>query len=173
MERIPTGYLSVPIRRCPRCGRGIGCPDCVRPHRQSRSFTCNRSAVQYNALTKEWIGMYHIRGHQRYLAPLLTSLLAAGISQAMSEEMTTSSWQKNPLPLWLIPPPLPRTRWMQTRASIPTRVPHEGRAHQKTARTYQQMCEPIWSSDPQSLSLLQSSKPRWRPDAVTLRSRQR
>lgn len=71
--------------RCLRCGRGIGCPDCVRPHMQSRSFICNRSAVQYNALMKEWIGMYKFRGHERY-APLLTALIIQAF-QAMSEEL--------------------------------------------------------------------------------------
>lgn len=71
--------------RCLRCGRGIGCPDCVRPHMQNRSFICNRSAVQYNALMKEWIGMYKFRGHERY-APLLTALIIQAF-QAMSEEL--------------------------------------------------------------------------------------
>lgn len=71
--------------RCLRCGRGIGCPDCVRPHIQNRSYILNRSAVQYNALMKEWIGMYKFRGHERY-APLLTSLLIQAF-QAMSEEL--------------------------------------------------------------------------------------
>ncbi|RAI98892.1 putative amidophosphoribosyltransferase [Paenibacillus pabuli] len=71
--------------RCLRCGRGIGCPDCVRSHMQNRSFICNRSAVQYNALMKEWIGMYKFRGHERY-APLLTALVIQAF-QAMSEEL--------------------------------------------------------------------------------------
>ncbi|MEC0129090.1 ComF family protein [Paenibacillus pabuli] len=51
---------------------------------QNRSFICNRSAVQYNALMKEWIGMYKFRGHERY-APLLTVLIVQAF-QAMSEE---------------------------------------------------------------------------------------
>ncbi|WP_256336407.1 ComF family protein [Paenibacillus sp. OK060] len=51
---------------------------------QNRSFVCNRSAVQYNALMKEWIGMYKFRGHERY-APLLTALTVQAF-QAMSEE---------------------------------------------------------------------------------------
>ncbi|PYY29562.1 Amidophosphoribosyltransferase-like protein [Paenibacillus illinoisensis] len=72
--------------RCLRCGRAIGCPDCIRPHMANRSFICNRSAVQYNALIKEWIGMYKFRGHERY-APLLTSLLIQAF-QAMSEELS-------------------------------------------------------------------------------------
>ena len=25
--------------RCQRCGRGVGCPDCVRPHMQNRSLS--------------------------------------------------------------------------------------------------------------------------------------
>jgi predicted amidophosphoribosyltransferase len=52
---------------------------------QNRSFICNRSAVQYNALMKEWIGMYKFRGHERY-APLLTALIIQAF-QAMSEEL--------------------------------------------------------------------------------------
>ncbi|WP_339257661.1 ComF family protein [Paenibacillus sp. FSL R5-0713] len=70
--------------RCLRCGRGVGCPDCARPHMQNRSFILNRSAVQYTPLMKEWIGMYKFRGHERY-APLLTALLIQAF-QAMSEE---------------------------------------------------------------------------------------
>lgn len=74
--------------RCLRCGRGVGCPDCARPHMQNRSFISNRSAVQYNALMREWIGMYKFRGHERY-APLLTALLIQAF-QAMSEERNSA-----------------------------------------------------------------------------------
>ncbi|PQP84578.1 ComF family protein [Paenibacillus sp. PCH8] len=74
--------------RCLRCGRGVGCPDCARLHMQNRSFICNRSAVHYNALMKDWIGMYKFRGHERY-APLLTALLIQAF-QAMSDERTAA-----------------------------------------------------------------------------------
>ncbi|APO47965.1 hypothetical protein BS614_00035 [Paenibacillus xylanexedens] len=61
---------------------------------QNRSFIANRSAVQYNALMREWIGMYKFRGHERY-APLLTALLIQAF-QAMSEERN-SALAKEPL----------------------------------------------------------------------------
>jgi len=83
--------------RCLRCGRGIGCPDCVRPHMQNRSFIFNRSAVQYNALMKEWIGMYKFRGHERY-APLLTALMIQAF-QAMNEELNPVLAKETPAPV--------------------------------------------------------------------------
>lgn len=83
--------------RCLRCGRGVGCPDCARPHMQNRSFISNRSAVQYNPLMKEWIGMYKFRGHERY-APLLTALLIQAF-QAMGEEQNSASAKEPPAPV--------------------------------------------------------------------------
>lgn len=83
--------------RCLRCGRGVGCPDCARPHMQNRSFISNRSAVQYNALMKEWIGMYKFRGHERY-APLLTALLIQAF-QAMSDERNATLAKEPPAPV--------------------------------------------------------------------------
>lgn len=83
--------------RCLRCGRGVGCPDCARPHMQNRSFISNRSAVQYNPLMKEWIGMYKFRGHERY-APLLTVLLIQAF-QAMSEEQNSALAKEPPAPV--------------------------------------------------------------------------
>ncbi|WP_434749183.1 ComF family protein [Paenibacillus amylolyticus] len=84
--------------RCQRCGRSVGCPDCVRPHMQNRSFFCNRSAVQYNDLMKDWISLYKFRGHERY-APLLTALLIQAF-QAMSEELTSICEKETRKPLW-------------------------------------------------------------------------
>ncbi|MEI2283214.1 ComF family protein [Paenibacillus polysaccharolyticus] len=84
--------------RCQRCGRGVGCPDCVRPHMQNRSFFCNRSAVQYNDLMKEWISMYKFRGYELY-APLLTAMLTQAF-QAMSEELTLICGKETEKPLW-------------------------------------------------------------------------
>lgn len=83
--------------RCLRCGRGVGCPDCARPHMQNRSFILNRSAVQYNTLMKEWIGMYKFRGHERY-APLLTALLIQAF-QAMKEEQNSALAKEPPAPV--------------------------------------------------------------------------
>ncbi|MCW3795522.1 ComF family protein [Paenibacillus sp. LS1] len=83
--------------RCLRCGRGVGCPDCVRPHMHNRSFISNRSAVQYNTLMKEWIGMYKFRGHERY-APLLTALMIQAF-QAMSDERNYALAKEPPAPV--------------------------------------------------------------------------
>lgn len=83
--------------RCLRCGRGVGCPDCARPHMQNRSFVSNRSAVQYNTIMKEWISMYKFRGHERY-APLLTALLIRAF-QAMSEEQNSALAKEPPAPV--------------------------------------------------------------------------
>lgn len=83
--------------RCLRCGRGVGCPDCARPHMQNRSFIANRSAVQYNTLMREWIGMYKFRGHERY-APLLTALMIQAF-QAMREEQNSALAKEPPAPV--------------------------------------------------------------------------
>lgn len=150
--------------RCLRCGRAIGCPDCIRPHMANRSFICNRSAVQYNALMKEWIGMYKFRGHERY-APLLTSILIQAF-QAMSEELSLvaaketqasvaySATSASPPVDASLHPPSPR-------ASTYARVQSPG-AHASTAvRANPQ------AATRQPKSLLPSPKPRWRPDVVT------
>lgn len=150
--------------RCLCCGRAIGCPDCIRPHMTNRSFICNRSAVQYNALMKEWIGMYKFRGHERY-APLLTSLLIQAF-QAMSEELSLvaaketqasvaySTTSASPPVDASLHPPSPR-------ASTYAHVQPPG-AHASTAvRANPQ------AATRQPKSLLQTPKPRWRPDAVT------
>ncbi|WJH27474.1 hypothetical protein N6H13_19655 [Paenibacillus sp. CC-CFT742] len=130
----------------------------------NRSFICNRSAVQYNALMKEWIGMYKFRGHERY-APLLTSILIQAF-QAMSEELSLvaaketqasvaySATSASPPVDASLHPPSPR-------ASTYARVQPPG-AHASTAV----------HADPQAAtrqpkSLLPNPKPRWRPDAVT------
>lgn len=84
--------------RCHRCGRGVGCPDCVRAHMQNRSFVCNRSAVQYNDLMKDWISLYKFRGHERY-ATLLTALLIQAF-QAMSDELTSIFEKETREPPW-------------------------------------------------------------------------
>lgn len=150
--------------RCLRCGRAIGCPDCIRPHMNNRSFICNRSAVQYNVLMKEWIGMYKFRGHERY-APLLTSILIQAF-QAMSEELSLvaaketqasvvySATSASPPVDASLHPPSPR-------ASTHARVQHSN-AHASTAvRANPQ------AATRQPMPLLPSPKPRWRPDAVT------
>ncbi|MGG4481026.1 ComF family protein [Paenibacillus illinoisensis] len=150
--------------RCLRCGRAIGCPDCIRPHMANRSFICNRSAVQYNALMKEWIGMYKFRGHERY-APLLTSLLIQAF-QAMSEELSFVAAKETQASVAYsatsAPPPVDASLHPTSpRASTYTRVQPPG-AHESTAvRANPQ------AATRQPKSLLPSPKPRWRPDVVT------
>jgi Predicted amidophosphoribosyltransferases len=65
------------IRRpaCPRCGRPVFCPDCVR--RPVRAFEMNRSAVRYNDDMKEWLALYKFRGDERYGEVLAEMLLPA------------------------------------------------------------------------------------------------
>lgn len=106
--------------RCLRCGRGVGCPDCARPHMQNRSFILNRSAVQYNPLMKEWIGMYKFRGHERY-APLLTALLIQAF-QAMREEQNSALAKKTPAPAAHLATPAQQTK-PQWRPAAVTYVP--------------------------------------------------
>lgn len=177
--------------RCLRCGRGIGCPDCVRPHMQNRSFICNRSAVQYNALMKEWIGMYKFRGHERY-APLLTALTVQAF-QAMSEELNPvvaketltpvahpatpaqyhvdanshppgSSASTNALihrPNGRVTAPAPVHL---PAASAPVHIHAQHNSHSSDA--YYTHAHPGAATRSRQ-SLLQNNKPRWRPDAVT------
>lgn len=80
--------------RCDRCGRAIGCPDCTRAWNMNRSFEMNRSAVQYDALMREWLAVYKYRGKER-IAPLLGAML--GITYiAMQRELSSSPqhiWQ--------------------------------------------------------------------------------
>ncbi|WP_244879056.1 ComF family protein [Paenibacillus lautus] len=60
--------------KCWRCGRGIGCPDCIRTGLNGRSFILNRSAVTYDTQMKEWLAQYKYRGNERY-APLLIEMM--------------------------------------------------------------------------------------------------
>ncbi|WDH82247.1 MULTISPECIES: ComF family protein [Paenibacillus] len=60
--------------RCVKCGRAIGCPDCSREDHNRRSFECNRSAVAYDALMREWLAVYKYRGKERF-APLFGAML--------------------------------------------------------------------------------------------------
>jgi predicted amidophosphoribosyltransferase len=130
---------------------------------QNRSFICNRSAVQYNALMKEWIGMYKFRGHERY-APLLTALIIQAF-QAMSEELNPVLAKETLAPV--AHPATPTQYWSDANSHPPGssastnalvhlpdgRVTAPAPVHKATTRNRQ--------------SLLQNNKPRWRPDAVT------
>ncbi|MET3852776.1 ComF family protein [Paenibacillus sp. OAE614] len=71
--------------RCLCCGRAIGCPDCLREETRRRSFVCNRSAVQYNGIMREWLAQYKYRGHEKY-ADLIVHMLNQAFVQ-MQEEL--------------------------------------------------------------------------------------
>ncbi|MBP2249344.1 putative amidophosphoribosyltransferase [Paenibacillus xylanexedens] len=90
---------------------------------QNRSFISNRSAVQYNPLMKEWIGMYKFRGHERY-APLLTALLIQAF-QAMREEQNSALAKEPPAPVAHIATPAQQTK-PQWRPDAVTYVPVSG-----------------------------------------------
>ncbi|MFS0872199.1 ComF family protein [Paenibacillus xylanilyticus] len=108
--------------------------------------------------------MYKFRGHERY-APLLTSLLIQAF-QAMSEELSsavakeTQASVAHPATSALPPvdagfhPPSPRA---STYARVQPSSPHTS----TVVRDQPQ------AATRQTPSLLQSPKPRWRPDAVT------
>ncbi|RJE85627.1 ComF family protein [Paenibacillus sp. 1011MAR3C5] len=67
---------------CLICGRGVSCEDCLR--RTERHFICNRSAVGYSPVMREWLAMYKYRGHER-LAPLLAEMLVPGFIRLTEE----------------------------------------------------------------------------------------
>lgn len=71
LSRIPW------IRRtaCPRCGRPVFCPDCVR--QPVRAFDMNRSAVRYTDEMKGWLALYKFRGDERYGGLLAEMLMPA------------------------------------------------------------------------------------------------
>lgn len=137
--------------RCLRCGRGIGCPDCLRPHMQKRSFVCNRSAVQYNALMKEWIGMYKFRGHRRY-GPLLTAMVVQAF-RAMSEEMNAAVAKEIP------------ALAAQPAASARLRV--DDAPHPPVPPASMAAGVHLSAATRRPGSLLRKPLPPWRPDAVT------
>ncbi|MET3548114.1 putative amidophosphoribosyltransferase [Paenibacillus favisporus] len=89
-EAIP--WIHKP--RCLCCGRAIGCPDCLREEMRRRSFVCNRSAVQYNEVMREWLAQYKYRGHEKY-ADLIVHMLNQAFVQ-MQEELSSLLLGLNP-----------------------------------------------------------------------------
>ncbi|WP_379138067.1 ComF family protein [Paenibacillus sp. sgz500958] len=61
-ESIP--WIDKP--RCRHCGRHIGCPDCTRSSNSPSPIQCNRSAVVYDSLMRDWLGRYKYRGNERF-----------------------------------------------------------------------------------------------------------
>ena len=175
--------------RCLRCGRGVGCPDCARTHMQNRSYICNRSAVQYNGLMKEWIGMYKFRGHERY-APLLTALLIRAF-QAMIEEMNATLAKETQALVahsatpahksvdgFVHPPHLHVSASAYACLPVPSASLHALDAH-TTVDAHDSSTQPMGNHTPacarfhsraathRPASLSGPKKPQWRPDAIT------
>jgi len=72
------------IRRpvCPRCGRAVFCPDCVR--QPVRAFEMNRSAVRYSEDMKKWLALYKFRGDERF-GGLLAEMLVPAYERLTAE----------------------------------------------------------------------------------------
>jgi competence protein ComFC len=56
--------------RCVYCGRPTFCPDCVMLVRSARYYVCNRSAISYTPMMREWIGQFKYRGNEKYASAL-------------------------------------------------------------------------------------------------------
>ena len=93
----PNCYNAIPWIRQPRCiicGRHMGCPDCTRTVGYERFFECNRSAVAYNPIMREWLGQYKYRGNERYSELLVMMLGKAYVRMRNEQRQTgvTSQW---------------------------------------------------------------------------------
>ncbi|GGA43749.1 ComF family protein [Paenibacillus physcomitrellae] len=114
-ELCPTCAGSIPwikVPRCPICGRGMGCPDCIRGDwAVERSFVLNRSAVLYDDRMREWLGQYKYRGRET-LAPLFGKMMVQAYNR-LEQEMR-KSWQD---PNWRIDAvtcvPVSPSRWLE------------------------------------------------------------
>lgn len=82
VESIP--WIRSP--RCLKCGRHVGCPDCARSSEPS-PIICNRSAVAYTSVMREWLGQYKYRGNERF-APLLGLMLDRAYLTLKEERQT-------------------------------------------------------------------------------------
>lgn len=87
-EAIP--WIRTP--RCLQCGRHIGCPDCTRSIEPS-AIICNRSAVAYTPVMREWLGQYKYRGNERYA--LLLGLMLDRAYATLKEERQQNAFQSN------------------------------------------------------------------------------
>ncbi|OAB37671.1 hypothetical protein PMSD_08930 [Paenibacillus macquariensis subsp. defensor] len=88
-------YNEIPwIRqpRCRTCGRHIGCPDCTRAGGHERFFICNRSAVAYSPVMREWLGQYKYRGNERYSELLIMMLGQANAVMRNEHRHADSQW---------------------------------------------------------------------------------
>jgi competence protein ComFC len=132
-------WISSP--RCPKCGRHVGCPDCTRSSEPS-PIICNRSAVAYNSVMREWLGQYKYRGNERY-APLFGGMLERAYQMLSDEQESTLPAQTKrrspalPLPFrrsatitqWqadiLVPVPVSESRFMERGFNQAERMAYE------------------------------------------------
>lgn len=89
VESIP--WIRSP--RCLKCGRHVGCPDCSRSNEPS-PIICNRSAVAYTSVMREWLGQYKYRGNERY-ALLLGLMLDRAYLTLKEEKQSVFLTQKS------------------------------------------------------------------------------
>ncbi|RAP73941.1 ComF family protein [Paenibacillus montanisoli] len=75
---------------CPVCGRPEWCPDCIR--RTGTAFVCNRSAVRYDPVIRQWLALYKYRGNEGLL-PLLGEMMAMAYRGMIAELSLTSQEQ--------------------------------------------------------------------------------
>lgn len=67
---------------CRVCGRHIPCNDCLR--RRRHYLYCNRSAVRYDAVMKQWLARFKYRGDER-LTPVLAEMLHYGYQHLLRD----------------------------------------------------------------------------------------
>ncbi|WP_230493858.1 ComF family protein [Paenibacillus polymyxa] len=84
--------------RCVHCGRPTFCPDCVRPDRLARYYICNRSAISYTPMVREWIGQFKYRGNEKF-GPLLGEVMNRAY-QAMRHEFADHDSTRFKRSLW-------------------------------------------------------------------------
>lgn len=113
VEAIP--WIRSP--RCLKCGRHVGCPDCTRSSEPS-PIICNRSAVAYTSVMREWLGQYKYRGNERY-GLLLGLMLERAYLNLKKEKQSALLSRKIPIihSSWsadlLVPVPVSDSRLME------------------------------------------------------------
>ncbi|WP_256989901.1 ComF family protein [Paenibacillus sp. VTT E-133280] len=112
-ESIP--WIRSP--RCLKCGRHVGCPDCTRSTEPS-PIICNRSAVAYNSVMREWLGQYKYSGNERYA--LLLGLMLDRAYLTLKKEKQSTLLSREPSIIhrsWsadlLVPVPVSDSRLME------------------------------------------------------------
>ncbi|MFF2483663.1 ComF family protein [Paenibacillus sp. NPDC058071] len=84
--------------RCPICGRGSVCGDCVR--RSEPQFIANRSAVHYSETMKEWLALYKYRGNERLSTLFAQMMLPAAAQLAALQRPSNLPVSRHRRPPW-------------------------------------------------------------------------